>query len=91
MSEQQYTIWAYSPSLNITQREINLEGMKYNPVRDQATADLWAQSLAQRLNSQGSNGATDWVGRVLYERMGLDNWIANQNSQTLAPQQQQGD
>lgn len=91
MSEQQYTIWAYSPSLNITQREINLEGGQYTPVRDEATANLWAQSLAQRLNQQGSNGARDWQGRVLWERMGLANWIANQNSQTLAPEQQQGD
>ena len=91
MSEQHYTIWAYSPSLNITQREINLEGMKYNPVLDEATANLWAQSLAIRLNQQGSNGATDWVGRVLFETMGLSNFIANQNSQTLAPEQQQGD
>jgi len=91
MSEQHYTIWAYSPSLNITQREINLEGMKYNPVRDQATADLWAQSLAIRLNQQGSNGARDWVGRVLFETMGLSNFIENQNSQQLAPEQQQGD
>lgn len=91
MSEQHYTIWAYSPSLNITQREINLEGMKYNPVRDEATANLWAQSLAIRLNQQGSNGATDWVGRVLFETMGLSNFIENQNSQSLAPEQQQGD
>lgn len=91
MAEQHYTIWAYSASTNTTQREINLEGMQYNPVRDQATADLWAESFAIRLNQQGSNGATDWVGRVLFERMGLDNFIANQNSQTLAPEQQQGD
>lgn len=91
MSEQHYTIWAYSPSLNITQREINLEGGAYTPVRDEATAKLWAESLAMRLNSQGSNGATDWQGRVLFETMGLSNWIANQNSQQLAPEQQQGD
>ena len=91
MSEQHYTIWAYSASTNTTQREINLEGMQYNPVRDQATADLWAESFAMRLNQQGSNGATDWQGRVLFERMGLDNWIHNQNSQNLAPEQQQGD
>jgi hypothetical protein len=91
MSEQHYTIWAYSASTNTTQREINLEGMQYNPVRDAATADLWAQSFAMRLNQQGSCGATDWVGRVLFETMGLANWIENQNSQSLSPTQQQGD
>ena len=91
MQEKHYTIWAYSPSLNITQREINLEGMKYNPVLDEKTADLWAESFAMRLNQQGSNGATDWVGRVLFETMGLSNFIASQNAQQLSPQQQSGD
>lgn len=91
MSEQHYTIWAYSPSTNTTQREINLEGNQYNPVRDEATAKLWAESFAIRLNQQGSNGATDWVGRVLFETMGLGNFIANQNAQELSPLQQQGD
>jgi hypothetical protein len=91
MTEQHYTIWAYSASTNTTQREINLEGGQYNPVRDQATADLWAQSFAMRLNQQGSNGVTDWQGRVLLERMGLANWIENQNSQQPGAQQLSGD
>ena len=91
MQEKHYTIWAYSPSLNITQREINLEGMKYNPVLDEKTADLWAQAFAQRLNSQGNNGTQDWCGQVRYEDMGFGSFIQVQNAQQLSPQQQSGD
>jgi hypothetical protein len=91
MSEKHYTIWAYSATTNLTQREINLEGMKYNPVLDEATARMWAQAFAQRLNQQGNNGATDWKGRVLYEEMGFGAFVEAQNSQQPGAQQQSGD
>ena len=90
MSERHYTIWAYSASTNLTQREINIEGMQYNPVLDEATANMWAQAFAQRLNSLANNGATDWKGRVLYEEMGFGTYVQSQNQQPLSPQQQIG-
>ena len=53
----EYIIKAYSPSLNVTQRELNLMSAAPNNARE---ADLWAQSFAQRLNEQGFLKATDW-------------------------------
>lgn len=57
----EYIIKAYSPSLNITQRELNL--MSAHP-STKLDADRWAASFAQRLNEQQFLRTTDWVPRI---------------------------
>lgn len=57
----EYIIKAYSASLNIEQRELNL--MSSHP-RTKRDADRWAASFAQRLNEQQFLRATDWQART---------------------------
>jgi hypothetical protein len=53
----EYIIKAFSASLNVTQRELNL--MSAHP-NNQREADMWAASFAARLNEQRFLNATDW-------------------------------
>ncbi len=53
----EYIVKAHSPSLNITQRELNL--MSAHP-SSKLDAERWAASFAQRLNEQQFMRATDW-------------------------------
>jgi len=57
----EYIIKAYSPSLNVTQRELNLMSAHPSSKRD---ADLWAASFAQRLNEQQCLRTSDWVPKT---------------------------
>lgn len=65
----QYTIWAYSPSLNQEQRWFNLQDL--NPVTDANLAQRLADSHAQVFNSNAKMNATDWVGRIKLEELGI--------------------
>ncbi len=66
----QYTIWAYSPSLNQELRWFNLQNLE--PVTDASLAEKLANSHAQVFNGIAKMNATDWVGRTKHEDLGLD-------------------
>lgn len=71
MARQEYTINAYSPSLNQTIREFNLAAG--NPaILDGAYAQKVADSFAHRLNQQRHMKATDWEGRAIFETVGIE-------------------
>ncbi len=55
----EYIILAYSPSKNITQRELQLMGPQPTNSRE---ADRLAESFARRLSDARSQGAQDWQG-----------------------------
>lgn len=57
-----YNIMAYSPSLNETQREIELNG---NVITDERQAQQRADAFAHRLNRDRFAHAEDWQGRIL--------------------------
>ena len=57
----EYIVKAYSPSLNVTQRELNL--MSAHP-SSRLDAERWAASFAQRLNEQQFLRTTDWVAQT---------------------------
>jgi hypothetical protein len=57
----EYIVLAFSPTLNQTQRELNLMSAHPDNARD---AQRWADSFATRLNDKQALRATDWVGRI---------------------------
>ncbi len=57
----EYIITAHSPSLNVTQRELNLMSAHPNNPRE---AQMWADSFAHRLNEQRFLNAEDWQART---------------------------
>lgn len=57
----EYIIKAWSPSLNVEQRELNL--MSAHP-SSQLDADRWATSFATRLNEQQFLRTQDWQPRT---------------------------
>jgi hypothetical protein len=57
----EYIVLAHSPSLNQTQRELNLMSAHPDNARD---AQRWADSFATRLNERKALNTTDWVGRI---------------------------
>lgn len=82
MARQEYTINAYSPSLNQSIREFNLaEG---NPaLLDGAYAQKVADSFAYRLNQKQHMKATDWEGRAIFEAVGIEtlpNYLFHKNA-----------
>jgi hypothetical protein len=79
MARQEYTINAYSPSLN---QSINLA--QGNPaLLDQQYAQKVADSFAYRLNQQRHMKATDWEGRAIFEAVGIEtlpNYLFHKNA-----------
>ena len=71
MSPQEYTINAFSPSLNQSMREINLE-MGNPQITNKIYAQQVADAFASRLNKKGHMQATDWVGRPKFETVGIE-------------------
>lgn len=67
----QYTINAYSPSLNQSIREFNLHPGE-DDVQDPAYADKLAEAFAYRLNQQQHMHATDWIGQAKFEQVGVE-------------------
>jgi predicted house-cleaning NTP pyrophosphatase (Maf/HAM1 superfamily) len=61
---QIYTILAYSPSKNQTQREFDEDSLKGRHTTDRKLALQKAQAFAQRMNTQQVLGATDWQPRI---------------------------
>ena len=82
MARQEYTINAYSPSLNQSIREFNLA--QGNPaLLDQQYAQKVADSFAYRLNQQRHMKATDWEGRAIFESVGIEtlpNYLFHKNA-----------
>ena len=66
---QGYTVWAYSPSTNQEYRQLNLANLA--PIQEQATAQRDADSFAHIHNRDRKLGATDWVGVVKFEQVGI--------------------
>lgn len=67
---QGYTIWAYSPSLNIEHRLLELSNL--TPIQSQTEAQLRANIFAETYNRNKKQHAEDWVGRIKYEQTGLE-------------------
>jgi hypothetical protein len=67
----EYTVYAYSPSLNQTLRQFNLDGGVNNPHLTEEQANQWATGFAAQLNQQTNMGATDWQAVVKYEELGI--------------------
>ena len=67
---QKYTVWAHSPSLNEWQCQVNME-LNQAELTEQS-AQQWADAFAQTLNQQQKLRATDWLGRVKLEAVGIE-------------------
>ena len=67
----EYTVYAYSPTLNQKMRQFNLEGGQNNQYHDPILAQQWADSFASQLNRQANQGVTDWQAQVAYEDLGI--------------------
>lgn len=63
-----YTIWAYSPSLNIEQRQFILTNM--TPVPTAELAQKYADTFAHEFNRIRKMHATDWQPRIKWEQLG---------------------
>jgi 4'-phosphopantetheinyl transferase EntD len=61
---QIYTVMAYSPKLNQTQREFDQDSLQGRHTLDQRTAQRKADSFAARLNARHANKTADWQGRI---------------------------
>lgn len=68
---EEYVIEAYSPRMNQTVREINLE-MGNPSITNRATAQKFAESLAQRLNQKQHLKTTDWQPKVTWQQLGIE-------------------
>jgi hypothetical protein len=66
---QGYTIWAYSPSLNEQHRLLDLANTQ--PIEDQLLAQRHADSFAAQYNYNQKQHATDWVGVIKLEQVGI--------------------
>ena len=60
---QIYTILAYSPSRNTTQRELDEDSLQGRHTMDQRTATMKAESFATRMN-QRSPEPKDWRAKT---------------------------
>ena len=67
---QGYTIWAFSPSLNIGHRQFDLANMN-TPVLNEQQAQTTANYFADSYNRQFKQGVCDWRGQVKMEDMGI--------------------
>ena len=76
-----YTVWAYSPSTNEWQRQMNLHDLR--PITEEATAIQWAESHAMTCRRMGTNGATDWQPKIKLENLGIetmDHYLSHTNT-----------
>ena len=64
-----YTVWAHSPSLNEWQRQFDLSNMTRAPSQAEAQQD--ADAFAGILNRDRKQNATDWLGVVKLEELGI--------------------
>lgn len=71
MSREEYTINAFSPSLNQSMRELNLE-MGNPQITNKIYAQQIADAFAHKLNQKKHMQATDWVGRAKFETVGIE-------------------
>jgi len=77
---EEYTVYAYSPSLNVEIRQFNLEGGSRQAITDRRLAEQWATAFAYSLGDKDYMHVHDWVARVKFEQLGLDTFINSQNS-----------
>lgn len=64
-----YTVWAHSPSLNQTLRQINLHDIA-GP-KNQREAEQAANAFAHIQNTNKHLNATDWQALVKQEELGI--------------------
>jgi hypothetical protein len=60
---QIYTILAYSPSRNETQRELDEDSLQGRHTLDQRLAQMKADSFAMRMNQRWAE-PKDWVAKI---------------------------
>ena len=77
---EEYTVYAYSPSLNQEIRQFNLEGSTTGSFKTEAEAQQWARAFAYDLGDRDYMRVCDWVPRVKLEQLGADTFVLNQNS-----------
>jgi hypothetical protein len=65
-----YTIWAYSPSLNTSQRQFNLANLHVD-ITDPKLAQRDADAFASIYNRDRKLNATDWQGKIKLENLGI--------------------
>lgn len=65
-----YTIYVYSQQLNETHRWFDLANTQ--PTDNERLANMQAESAAQTFNQQQKGNATDWVGIVKLENVGIE-------------------
>jgi hypothetical protein len=82
---QQFTVWAYSQKANQSLRQFQLNDKTNVPMKNLAEAKLWAESFAIQLNKQARLEATDWVGRVEYQELGIQTYVDAMNKLTVTP------
>lgn len=66
-----YTIWAYSPSLNQSQRQFDLANIHMDIV-DPKLAQRDADAFASICNRDRKLNASDWQGQIKLENLGID-------------------
>lgn len=71
MARTEYTINAFSPSLNQTIREFDL-GNNNPSIQDKIYAQQLADAFATRLNKKRHMQVADWVGRAKFETLGIE-------------------
>jgi hypothetical protein len=77
---EEYTVYAYSPSLNQEVRQFNIEGSSTGSFKDRMVAEQWARAFAYSLGEQEHMLVHDWQARVKLEQLGADTFVLNQNS-----------
>jgi len=77
---EEYTVYAYSPSLNQEVRQFNIEGSSTGSFKDRMVAEQWARAFAYSLGEQEHMRVYDWQARVKLEQLGADTFVLNQNS-----------
>ena len=65
-----YTIWAYSPSLNTSHRQFDLANI-HTDILDPTQAQRNADAFASIYNRDRKQNATDWVGQIKLENLGI--------------------
>ena len=67
---QTYTIWAHSPLTNHTERLLDLANIN-TALMDATLAQRMADSFADNNNRIQKENATDWVGVIKLEEVGI--------------------
>lgn len=65
-----YVIEAYSPSLHETHRWFDLSNL--TPPTDAIYAQQLADAFAGTFNREQKNYATDWVGKITWQDLGIE-------------------